>query len=207
MSCALRRYPLVVTGAADLPSSHHPIQHRRMLNLNEIVYFATIFGNHIDYSEVRVSRREIPEPFHFAGGYTSGSTIYVSPLRYRWDYTKYVVGEDFWMDDVATIVRELCHVWQSQAHVPGFSDAALKREHHDLGLDVYKYSIDGAKRLIDYRFEQQCQIMFDYLYVRAFNDPLITTFDSVVRKDLDLDTVLPLNEARSRVPQLNKVEH
>lgn len=195
--------------AADLPvctvhcdTTSDPPRNERSLNLNEIAYFATFFGANIDYNKVRIVQRVIPEPFRFAGGYTRGSVIYLSSIRYRNDYTRYAKPKDFWMDDVATVIRELCHVWQSQKKVPGFSDGAIRQEHQTFNLDVYKYELAESKRLTEFRFEQQCQILFDFVYVRAFKDPSFSKYLEVISSDIDLDSILPITSLNARVPEL-----
>jgi hypothetical protein len=191
--------------AADLPprcAAPMPVESSRRLTSREIIYFATIFGNHLDYSKIRLSRRSIPEPFRFAGGYTKGNRIYVSALRYRSDYTRYRDPSQFWMDDVATVVRELCHVWQYQTKSAGFSTAALLAEHLKYKFDVYNYQISDHPNLKQYRYEQQCQIAFDFLYVRSFSDPDLPSYIAVVRDGLNPDDILPITAAKFRVPSL-----
>lgn len=186
---------------ADLPHRHCGLASRK-LSLSETIYLATIFGNHVDYSKIRIVRQETPEPFTFAGGYTTGNRIFLSPIRYRLDYTHYRGGADFWMDDIATLIREVCHVWQSQAKVAGFSQAALLAEHKLLKLDVYKYDISDHPRLGEFRLEQQCQILFDYIYVRSFQDPTFSAYASVIRDGLNPDSILPIPGKGFRNPGL-----
>lgn len=173
-----------------------PTQQGRPLAINEVAYFATIFGPHIDYSKIRIVRAyPIREPFRFAEAYTRGSTIYVSKLRYRKNYLR-IAPEAFDMDDIAVMVRELCHVWQYQKKINGFTFERLTKEHRQYRLDVYKYDKPPSGTIYDYRFEQQCKILFDYVYVRAFEDePAKRIYDAVLEPALAPDSVLP----RSRI--------
>lgn len=110
-------------------------------------------------------------------------------------------GRYFFIDDVATIIRELCHVWEYQSRQPGFTGTSILAEHSSFKLDVYKYEISAHNKLMEFRFEQQCQILFDFLYIRSFKDPLLTTY-SVLNGGLDPDAILPIAGATSRNPAL-----
>ena len=80
--------------------------------------------------------------------------------------------------------------------VSGFSGAALLAEHNLYKLDVYKYDIFDHSKLGEFRLEQQCQIMFDYLYVRSFQDPELLFYTNVIRDGLNPDSILPLASTR-----------
>lgn len=164
----------------------------RRLKLNEIAYFATLFGSHVDFGKVKlVKSRFIAEPFRFAEAVTQGSTIHLSPLRYKKNFMDFRDGR-FDMDNLAVLARELCRVWQYQHGVNGVTHHKVLQEHSTHRLDVYKYEKPLRGKLTDYRFEQQCKIMFDYLYIRAFKDPDKANYDEVIEKNLAPDNILPL---------------
>jgi len=76
------------------------------------------------------------------------------------------------VNDMALFGHEILHVWQWQnRRVTGYSLLKVLIEHIEHGNDVYKYDIVPGQRFLTYRFEQQGQMMEDYIVSRFLSPP------------------------------------
>ncbi|MGI8555199.1 MAG: hypothetical protein ACR2LT_02430 [Pyrinomonadaceae bacterium] len=98
---------------------------------------------------------------------TPSGEIYVNGSPYRNDYST----ADFFSK--AFFIHEMTHVWQYQNNVLFVKTSAIWGQICHLGdyNEMYKYTLEDGKSLIDYGIEQQAAMVEDYYLVvkRGFN--------------------------------------
>jgi hypothetical protein len=132
----------------------------RALTAGEIAMARSIFGNSIDYEQVRISRRDVVLTKKEAG-LALGNTIFFA-ARYEDDYAAAHPSHR------RLLVHELAHVWQSQNRVQKMMPAMIGEwvSHGFQYSAAYRYELDVSKDLTDYRLEQQATIIEDYFDLR-----------------------------------------
>jgi len=134
----------------------------RKLTPNEILFATKIFGGSILYIDVKVYHEKYAffQPDH--SGMTPNGNIYIDGEIIK-DYGNTVV----WPEQKAFFIHEMVHVWQKHNGVlnPVLSAIANSIRHGFNYNEAYKYTLDAKKDLLDYRMEQQAQIIEDYVRV------------------------------------------
>jgi hypothetical protein len=136
----------------------------RGLTPGEAELARSIFGDSVDYSQIRIHRSKIPgliesrfQPDNVAVP-ADGKNIYMPDGIYKDDLSK---------SDPANFIHLMAYIWQFQDHVTT-PDAAKKwaidnRNNIDA---VTKTVIDPHKDLKDYNIEQRAQLLTDLYYYR-----------------------------------------
>lgn len=139
---------------------------RRKLTANEISFAKKIFADSIKYSEVHIYDEKYAFFQPINSGMTPNGNIYVDGVTSS-DYGK-STSQPF---AKAFFIHEMVHVWQKQNGVlnPIISAVANSLRHGFFYSEAYKYTLDGNKDLLDYRMEQQAQIIEDYVRIKILN--------------------------------------
>ena len=126
---------------------------RRCLTAGEISLGSTVFGEEIDWPEVRLAQIA---PLGFGAMVPIGRTIVFSKWRAARDFACANLGEQGWF------VHELMHVWQARRGVV-LAGAKLGA----LGKGAYVYKPRQAARLKHYNIERQAEIARHLFLARA----------------------------------------
>lgn len=129
----------------------------RKLTSGEIAIAKRVFNNSINYSTVVIHNGKYAFYQPDNSGMTPKGEIYVHGA-YQSDYsTSTQQGKAFY-------VHEMVHIWQYQLKIMNLTTAAIAESfRHGFDYDeAYKYTLDAAKDLLDYRIEQQASIIEDY---------------------------------------------
>jgi RHS repeat-associated protein len=126
----------------------------------EIAMLTQVYNGKVDFSKMDIRSgagfdpRSWP-PLATGHAVTLENTIYFTKNDYKDDFSK----SD--LSSTAFLVHEVGHVYQYQ-NDPKYhwSKAAAEGAVH--GDQTYKYTLDPSKKLGDYRYEQQAEIMRDY---------------------------------------------
>jgi hypothetical protein len=138
--------------ASDASSSKTPINGSRHLTAGEIALTMPIFHQEIDYGKPLVFRKKW-WVFQQAGRpMTPSGNIYYSPDEFKEDFSEADV------DDQATFIHELTHVWQRQHGINVMARGAFDRNYDYLPF------VPG-KPFSKYGIEQQGQMVQDYYYL------------------------------------------
>lgn len=129
----------------------------RLLKLGEIALARTVFGSSIVYPRVWIHNASY-FPFKLQGRNTAMSPN--GELYFR----------DWYFDDFSTrsfqyqhlFIHEMSHVWQYQRGI------WVRMRGLVSGFVSYEYSFEKNKNLLDYRLEQQAQIIADFFLLRKF---------------------------------------
>ncbi len=167
----------------------------RKLTINEIKFAKEIFGNAVKYDQVSIFNEKYAFFQPDNSGMTPNGNIYVDG----------VVSPDYGAPSTRAVekaffIHEMVHVWQKQNDIlnPIVSAIANSLRHGFFYDEAYKYTLDDKKDLLDYRMEQQAQIIEDYTRVAKLNllpkpkflqnkiegKPLLKLFTSVLSKFL-----------------------
>lgn len=176
----------------------------RKLTANEIQFAKSIYGNSIKYELVKI----FDEKYAFFqpdnSGMTPNGNIYIHG----------VTSSDFGASTERAVLKgffihEMAHVWQKQNNVlnPIVSAIANSLRHAFFYDEAYKYTLKDGVDLLEYRMEQQAQIIEDYTRVVKLNllpkpsflqnkvtgKPLLKLYNSVLAKFLN-DPAYPSKE-------------
>ncbi|MEZ4960854.1 MAG: hypothetical protein R2830_13610 [Saprospiraceae bacterium] len=126
----------------------------RPMNAKEIALAATVFGNSIDYRQVRIDEKAAMVCRRHAIIYVSFHTI-----------------NSWGSFSPSILIHELVHVWQYRqmgaAYIPRALMAQYTREGYNYGgLDKLKECISTGGSLHDFNLEQQADIITDYFRIR-----------------------------------------
>jgi hypothetical protein len=155
--------------------------HERSLTSGEIAMARQVFGDSINYREVKV--HDHGYPFLFGGqgrGYavTPNGEIYFLKADYRADFSKPKVGKNQKPNDIRRwFIHEMTHAWQFQLDYGVKANGAwlqgLLLLHLATKKEVYGYVLDENKKLSDYNMEQQADIISNYHYMKFLGEPSI----------------------------------
>lgn len=131
----------------------------RKLTVNEIDLAFKVFKGSILYIDVKIYHRKYAffQPDNSA--MTPNGNIYIHGKMID-DYGKATIAPE----SKAFFIHEMVHVWQRQNEVlnPVIS-AILNSIRHCFNYnEAYKYKLGAGKDLLDYRMEQQAQIIEDW---------------------------------------------
>lgn len=140
----------------------------RPLTMNEVFLAKLVFVGSIAYHRVRIhSHGYVPfQPGD--SGMTPNGEIYL----------KGISSPDFALDArplKGIFIHEMAHVWQRQNGVlcPTWSAIGNSLRHGFRYTRAYRYTLNPSLDLLDYRMEQQAQIIEDYywLFILGRNPP------------------------------------
>jgi len=165
----------------------------RKLTTNEIQFTKGIYGDSIKYDQVKI----FDEKYAFFqpdnSGMTPNGNIYIHGAT----------SSDFGASTERAILKaffihEMAHVWQKQNNVlnPIASAIANSIRHAFFYGEAYKYTLKDSVDLLEYRMEQQAQIIEDYTRITKLNllpkpsflqnkvtgKPLLKLYNSVLTK-------------------------
>ena len=142
----------------------------RGLTAGEIALAQALFKDVIDYARVTIHDNKFVFFQASNSGMTPNGAIYaVGDRTYSRDYSLESVSMR------AFFIHEMAHVWQYQLKVLRPIPAAIGEYCRSLGryARAYRYELTAGKDLLQYRLEQQAQIVQDYylLQMGAARDP------------------------------------
>ena len=144
----------------------------RKLNQNELDILRSIYHDKIDYNKVIITNEHL---FSYLlkrySGIVFDNTIVFTKNSYKDDFSVNT-------GSMALLVHEVCHVWQYQNLNYRWMKAGW--EHIKFGNSTYSYNIADHKKLTDFRFEQQGNIMADYYRLRQQNSPKLAVYEDVI---------------------------
>ncbi|WP_230472551.1 type IV secretion protein Rhs [Gibbsiella quercinecans] len=129
----------------------------RLLTPGEIALARTVFGSSITYPHVWIHHASY-FPFKLQGRNTAMSPN--GELYFRDWYCEDFSTKSFQYQHL--FIHEMSHVWQYQRGV------WVRMRGLVSGFISYEYSFENNKKLLDYRLEQQAQIIADYFLLRKF---------------------------------------
>ena len=134
----------------------------RGLTAGEIALAQALFKDVIDYDRVTVHNHKFVFFQANNGGMTPNGAIYAVGSGYSGDYSLGSVKTQ------AFFIHEMTHVWQYQVKVMNPIAAAIGEYCRCLGryARAYRYELTAGKDLLQYRLEQQAQIVQDYYLLR-----------------------------------------
>lgn len=135
----------------------------RMLTENEKNLADKIFGNSVKYNEVLIFNEKYAFFQPSNSGMTPNGNIYIDGKTEVLDYGSATLDRE----SKAFFIHEMTHVWQKQNNVlnPIVSAIANSFRHAFFYGESYKYTLESDKDLLEYRMEQQAQIIEDYARV------------------------------------------
>lgn len=144
----------------------------RKLNNNELKILKSLYFNNINYDKVKLTNQHLfSKLLRKYSGIVFDNTIIFTKKSYKEDFSLNI-------SDMAFLVHEMCHVWQYQNLNYRWYKAGL--EHLRFGKQTYKYNISEQKKLTEFRFEQQGEIMADYFRQRNYNGSMLPVYEDVV---------------------------
>ena len=134
----------------------------RHLTAGEIQLARSVFGDSINYAEVKVNNRHFPllQKKDVAMAPTGNLYMY---NYYRDDYSK---DRDPYLK--ALFIHEMAHVWQYKNKVlhPTIANALLQLKHKFNYSAAYPFRLDAKKDLVNYGVEQQASIIEEYFLIK-----------------------------------------
>jgi len=168
----------------------------RKLTNNEIELARKIFGASIKYDDVSIYNKKFAFFQPDNSGMTPNGSIYIDSKEIISDYGLSTIASF----EKAFFIHEMTHVWQKQNKVlnPIASAIANSLRHAFFYSEAYKYTLEKNKDLLDYRMEQQAQIIEDYARIqflhtnpnpnfisnRGTKEQIVGLFNSVLAKFL-----------------------
>ncbi|MCD4665013.1 MAG: hypothetical protein K8R68_07050 [Bacteroidales bacterium] len=144
----------------------------RKLTTNELRILKSIFYVDVEYSKVKLTNQHLFS--YLLKKYSAivfDNTIVFSKLAYKNDFSINT-------GSMALLVHEICHIWQYQNLNYRWIKAGI--EHLKFGKSTYSYNIADHKKLTDYRFEQQGEIMADYYKLKQKNSPKVKVYEDII---------------------------
>ncbi len=122
----------------------------RPLSRREIVMSESVFGKSIPYERVRVDER-----------------AYLGPRQGKFCYVSFYTINSWGKMSDPLLIHELMHVWQyhhlGMVYIPRALAAQRSREGYDYGgADALYEAFRNNKKLLDFNYEQQADIIEDY---------------------------------------------
>ncbi|MCF6364906.1 MAG: hypothetical protein L3J35_01770 [Bacteroidales bacterium] len=145
---------------------------KRKLNNNELQILKSIYFHTIDYNKVELTNQHLfSKILKKYRGIVFDNTIVFTNKSYKYDFSKTI-------SDMALLVHEICHIWQYQNLNYRWYKAGV--EHLKFGKSTYSYNIADHKKLTDFRFEQQGEIMADYFRLKKRSSSKISIYEDVI---------------------------
>jgi len=145
---------------------------KRNLNVNELRILRSIYFDKIDYDKVILTTEHLfGKILKKYSAIVFDNTIVFTERSYKDDFSVST-------GSMALLVHEMCHVWQYQNLNYRWYKAGI--EHIKFGKSTYLYTIADQKKLTDFRFEQQGEIMADYYRLMQDNDVKTYKFEKII---------------------------
>ncbi len=145
---------------------------KRKLHNNELSILKPLYFKEVDYDKVIITTEHLfSKLLRGYSGIVFDNTIVFTKKSYRDDFSKTT-------SDMALLVHEMCHVWQYQNLNYRWYKAGV--EHVKYGKSTYLYNISEHKRLTDFRFEQQGEVMADYFRKKLYQSSDISVYENVI---------------------------
>ncbi|MDD3596822.1 hypothetical protein [Sulfuricurvum sp.] len=164
----------------------------RSLTSGEINMLQNIFGNSINYADVKIYNSS------FDRGVSIDGNIGIPSDKYHPDFSTL---ESTKLADQALLIHEMTHVWQSQNGYEvletGLTLQAMYESHRDdpTIANPYDYQLDPNKTFKDYNMEQQASMMEDYFLTKDnINEDLKKLVEDFINSDQD-GSWLPTQDA------------
>jgi len=144
----------------------------RKLNNNELQLLKSLYFNEIDYNKIIITNQHLfSKLLKKYSGIVFDNTIVFTKKSYKDDFSK---------DNrsMALLVHEICHVWQYQNLNYRWYKAGI--EHLKFAKSTYSYNIADHKKLTDFRFEQQGEIIADYFKLKQNKSDKIAVYEDVI---------------------------
>lgn len=134
----------------------------RALTSGEIALAKRVFKDSIDYTKVKIHNKKYVVVQPYNSGMTPNGEIYISGSE--------IYKNDYAMESIRLrgfFIHEMVHVWQYQLNILNPVSAAIAESILNFFdySKAYEYELVGGKDLLQYRIEQQAQIIEDY-YLR-----------------------------------------
>lgn len=133
------------------------------------------------------------------GAITIGSKIYYRKNYYQANFVP-AWPRPLIVNWASLLAHEVTHVWQYQnRRVTGYSLSKIAMEHIRYRENVYHYNIVRGKKFLEYRFEQQGQIIQDWVTCRCMapNSPKTSELEKLI------EAVIPSGPYRRLICQQN----
>jgi len=145
---------------------------KRKLHNNELNILKSLYFNEVDYGKVIITNKHFfSKLLRGYSGIVFDNTIVFTEKSYKDDFSKTT-------SDMALLVHEMCHVWQYQNLNYRWYKAGL--EHVKYRKATYLYNISDYKKLTDFRFEQQGEILANYFRKRLYSSSDISVYEDVI---------------------------
>jgi len=145
---------------------------KRTLNANEQKVLMSLYFDEIDYKKVIITDQHLfSKLLKKYRAIVFDNTVVFTKRSYKDDFSE-TTGS------MALLVHEICHVWQYQNLNYRWYKAGI--EHIKFKKSTYLYNIADQKKLTDFRFEQQGEIMADYFRYRKKGDPKAVVYEDVI---------------------------
>jgi predicted P-loop ATPase/GTPase len=147
---------------------------KRKLTPDEIHILKSIYFDEVEYDNIIITDQHFFS--YMLKKYSAvvfDNTIVFSKKKYKNDFSKSIV-------DITLLIHEVCHVWQFQNLNYRWYKAAY--EHIMFIESPYQYKISDKKKLTDYKYEQQGEIMADFFRHIQNKSPLVKTYEKVIYK-------------------------
>jgi hypothetical protein len=149
---------------------------KRKLNVGEIEILQSIYYNDIDYDIVVITNEHLfSQLLKRFSAIVFDNTIVFTKKSYTEDFSKSI-------HEMALLVHEICHVWQYQNLNYRWFKAGY--EHIKYRHSTYTYFITDQKRLTDFRFEQQGEIMADYYRLIQKKSNTLPIYEKIIYQDI-----------------------
>lgn len=144
----------------------------RKLNNNEVQILRSLYFDEIDYDKVKLTNQHLfSHLLKKYSGIVFDNTVVFTKKSYKDDFSINT-------GSMALLIHEMCHVWQYQNLNYRWIKAGI--EHIKFGKSTCKYNIADHKKLTDFRFEQQGEIMADYFRLKQKNSPKVKIYEDVI---------------------------
>ncbi len=149
----------------------------RKLNNNELLILESLYYNEIDYNKVIITNQHLfSKLLKKYSAIVFDNTIVFTERTYKDDFSLTTTS-------MALLVHEMCHVWQYQNLNYRWYKAGM--EHIKFGDSTYSYNIADHKKLSDFRFEQQGDIMADYFRLRLQKSSKVRLYEGVIYRTIN----------------------
>jgi len=144
----------------------------RKLNQNELRILKSLYFNEVNYDKVKISNQHIfSKILKRYSAIVFDNTIIFTRKNFKDDFSKT-------KSDMALLVHEICHVWQYQNLSYRWYKAGF--EHLKYRKETYKYNINDNRKLINFRFEQQGEILADYYRKKLYLSSETSVYEDVI---------------------------
>ena len=158
----------------------------RSLSNNETAYLTSFIGPNLNYDEIKIRRGNLPSLLPKTGAITVRDTIHWQSKTYRENFIPSPPNVSF-SQDRYLLAHEIVHIWQRQnAKLTGYTIGKVAREHRVYKREVYKYPkpLDPKRKFLSYRYEQQAQIVQDWVALKERNELQAIVYENVIREVL-----------------------